>query len=193
MHLARTGYLCTQSEFVLTHFELCNCSLAELPLQIVMSVPPSMHLWVNSLWFLNLVMSLSCALLATSLQQWARRYLCISYPMYGFGAAPYKSPFFPLIVQLESPLPPKRARSLSLSDLASRSNLAQTTICPLAPPIPVQTSALALVIIRNFPFPKYSTINTFPMSSSLKSFSGNFCTSSPSSLPLARNFKQKAS
>lgn len=37
--------------------------------------PPRYALWVNSLWFLSLVISLSCAMLATSLQQWARRYL----------------------------------------------------------------------------------------------------------------------
>ena len=36
--------------------------------------------WVNSLWFLSLVMSLSCALWATSLQQWARRYLGRTQP-----------------------------------------------------------------------------------------------------------------
>ena len=30
---------------------------------------------VNSLWFLSLVLSITCALLAVSLQQWARRYL----------------------------------------------------------------------------------------------------------------------
>ncbi|KAN0105395.1 hypothetical protein V8E52_011062, partial [Russula decolorans] len=35
---------------------------------------------VNSLWFLSLVMSLSCALWATSLQQWARRYLGRAQP-----------------------------------------------------------------------------------------------------------------
>ncbi|KAH9989381.1 hypothetical protein BJV74DRAFT_773121, partial [Russula compacta] len=37
--------------------------------------PPTYAIWVNSLWFLSLVISLSCAMLATSLQQWARRYL----------------------------------------------------------------------------------------------------------------------
>ncbi|KAI0267084.1 hypothetical protein BC834DRAFT_1040890 [Gloeopeniophorella convolvens] len=39
--------------------------------------PPS-AVWINSLWFLSLVMSLTCALLATLLQQWARRYLLVS-------------------------------------------------------------------------------------------------------------------
>ncbi|KAI0260884.1 hypothetical protein BC834DRAFT_791982, partial [Gloeopeniophorella convolvens] len=37
--------------------------------------PPSSAIWVNILWFLSLVISLTCALLATLLQQWARRYL----------------------------------------------------------------------------------------------------------------------
>ncbi|KAI0253392.1 hypothetical protein BJV78DRAFT_207892 [Lactifluus subvellereus] len=37
--------------------------------------PPSHAVWVNSLWFLSLAMSLTCALLATLLQQWARRFI----------------------------------------------------------------------------------------------------------------------
>jgi len=32
--------------------------------------PPNYAVWVNSLWFLSLVISLTCALLATLLQQW---------------------------------------------------------------------------------------------------------------------------
>lgn len=52
------------------------------------SVPPPFSpstsvVWVNSLWFLSLVMSLTCALLATSLQQWARRYLWVTQPRCG--------------------------------------------------------------------------------------------------------------
>jgi Family of unknown function (DUF6535) len=35
-------------------------------------------IWVNSLWFLSLTISLTCALLATLIQQWARRYLRIT-------------------------------------------------------------------------------------------------------------------
>ena len=38
--------------------------------------------WVNSLWLLSLVISLTCAMLATLLQQWARRYLRVSQPRY---------------------------------------------------------------------------------------------------------------
>ncbi|KAH9989149.1 hypothetical protein BJV77DRAFT_1172685, partial [Russula vinacea] len=37
--------------------------------------PPTYAIWVNSLWFLSFVISLTCALLATSLHQWSRRYI----------------------------------------------------------------------------------------------------------------------
>ncbi|KAH9971324.1 hypothetical protein BGW80DRAFT_453767 [Lactifluus volemus] len=42
--------------------------------------PPRYAIWVNSLWFLSLVISLTSALLATLLQQWARRYLTVTQP-----------------------------------------------------------------------------------------------------------------
>jgi hypothetical protein len=42
--------------------------------------PPGYAIWVNSLWFLSLVISLTCALLATSLQQWSRRYIRVAQP-----------------------------------------------------------------------------------------------------------------
>ncbi|KAH9057258.1 hypothetical protein EDB87DRAFT_1823780 [Lactarius vividus] len=45
--------------------------------------PPNYAVWVNALWFLSLVISLTCALLATLLQQWARRYLKVTQPRYG--------------------------------------------------------------------------------------------------------------
>ncbi|KAI0267777.1 hypothetical protein BC834DRAFT_58233 [Gloeopeniophorella convolvens] len=48
--------------------------------------PPTSSVWVNTLWFLSLVMSLTCALLATMLQQWARRYLRVTQTRY----QPYK-------------------------------------------------------------------------------------------------------
>jgi hypothetical protein len=44
--------------------------------------PPNYAVWVNALWFLSLVISLTCALLATLLQQWARRYLKIAHSRY---------------------------------------------------------------------------------------------------------------
>ena len=43
---------------------------------------PTWSVWVNGLWFLSLVISLTCALMATLLQQWARRYLEVAYPRY---------------------------------------------------------------------------------------------------------------
>jgi hypothetical protein len=39
--------------------------------------PSTSAIFVNSVWFLSLVLSLTCALMATLLQQWARRYLQI--------------------------------------------------------------------------------------------------------------------
>ena len=42
--------------------------------------PPTSAVWVNALWFLSLVISLFCALLATLQQYWARRYLRRTYP-----------------------------------------------------------------------------------------------------------------
>ncbi|KAH9055307.1 hypothetical protein EDB87DRAFT_1335325, partial [Lactarius vividus] len=44
--------------------------------------PPNYAVWVNALLFLSLVISISCALLATLLQQWARRYLKVTQPRY---------------------------------------------------------------------------------------------------------------
>ena len=44
--------------------------------------PPQYTVWVNALWFLSLVISLTCALLATFLQQWARRYLRVTQSRY---------------------------------------------------------------------------------------------------------------
>ena len=44
--------------------------------------PPTWAVWVNALWFMSLVISITCAILATLLQQWARRYLKVAYPRY---------------------------------------------------------------------------------------------------------------
>jgi hypothetical protein len=44
--------------------------------------PPTSAVWVNLLWFLSLVISLTCALLATLLQQWTRRYLRLAHPRF---------------------------------------------------------------------------------------------------------------
>ncbi|KAN0137370.1 hypothetical protein V8E53_004815 [Lactarius tabidus] len=42
---------------------------------------PASAVWVNSLWLLSLVISVTCALLATLLQQWARRYRRLTHPV----------------------------------------------------------------------------------------------------------------
>ena len=42
--------------------------------------PQNYAVWVNLLWSLSLTLSLICALLATSLQQWARRYIRVTQP-----------------------------------------------------------------------------------------------------------------
>jgi hypothetical protein len=39
------------------------------------SSPGTAMVWVNALWLISLVLSLTCALIATLLQQWARRYI----------------------------------------------------------------------------------------------------------------------
>jgi hypothetical protein len=43
---------------------------------------PNYAVWVNAFWFLSLVISITCALLATLLQQWARRYLKVTQSRY---------------------------------------------------------------------------------------------------------------
>ena len=48
--------------------------------------PSASAVRVNTLWFLSLVLSLTCALLATLMQQWVRRYLQVTQRWY----APYK-------------------------------------------------------------------------------------------------------
>jgi hypothetical protein len=60
-----------------------NVTLTSVPTPVTKPPPfsrPRYAVWVNSLWFLSLVMSLSCALWATSLQQWARRYIYLTQP-----------------------------------------------------------------------------------------------------------------
>ncbi|KAH9982877.1 hypothetical protein BGW80DRAFT_1127934, partial [Lactifluus volemus] len=37
--------------------------------------PPTFAIWVNSLWFLSLTISLSCAMLGILVQQWSRQYI----------------------------------------------------------------------------------------------------------------------
>jgi hypothetical protein len=44
--------------------------------------PPLYAIWVNSLWFLSLAISVTSALLATLLHQWTRRYVTITQPIH---------------------------------------------------------------------------------------------------------------
>ncbi|KAN0140429.1 hypothetical protein V8E53_001638 [Lactarius tabidus] len=57
-------------------------SSSSLPTSPPPFTPPNYAVWVNTLWFLSLVISITCALLATLLQQWARRYLKVTQPHY---------------------------------------------------------------------------------------------------------------
>ena len=52
-----------------------NVSRTSIPSEPAPFSPTSSAVWSNALLFLSLVVSLTCALLATMLQQWARRYL----------------------------------------------------------------------------------------------------------------------
>ncbi|KAH9000391.1 hypothetical protein EDB92DRAFT_1940127 [Lactarius akahatsu] len=70
------------SAFYLAHiYQLTpgsNASSVHFPSDPTAFVPPTTAIWVSTLWSLSLVISLTCALLATLLQQWARRYLRIT-------------------------------------------------------------------------------------------------------------------
>ncbi|KAH9018950.1 hypothetical protein EDB85DRAFT_2294358 [Lactarius pseudohatsudake] len=55
---------------------------ASLPASPPLFSPPKDAVWVNTLLFMSLVISITCALLATLLQQWARRCLKVTRPRY---------------------------------------------------------------------------------------------------------------
>ena len=57
-----------------------RASILATPAQPPPFSPPKYAIWVNSFWFLSLVMSLTCALLATMLQQWSRQYVTNTQP-----------------------------------------------------------------------------------------------------------------
>jgi hypothetical protein len=61
----------------LTGLNLSNISLPPSPLPFT---PPMYGIWINSLWFMSLVISMTCAVLANLLQQWARKYLKVTQP-----------------------------------------------------------------------------------------------------------------
>jgi hypothetical protein len=72
-----TFYLATITE-ILTNGSSQTISLPPVPPNPSTFKPPRSAIWYNSLWFSSLVISLTCALLATSLQQWARRYVRVT-------------------------------------------------------------------------------------------------------------------
>ncbi|KAI0246409.1 hypothetical protein BJV78DRAFT_1398655, partial [Lactifluus subvellereus] len=63
---------------VLVDTNASRSSIPSTPAQPDPFSPPKYSIWVNSFWFLSLVISLTCAMVATLLQQWARRYLRIT-------------------------------------------------------------------------------------------------------------------
>ena len=80
-----TFYLATITEILTTivsNGSSQTISLPPVPPNPSTFKPPVSAIWYNSLWFSSLVISLTCALLATSLQQWARRYVRVTQPRY---------------------------------------------------------------------------------------------------------------
>ncbi|KAH9993489.1 hypothetical protein BJV74DRAFT_950824 [Russula compacta] len=67
---------------------ISNFFLAEL------FTPSPSAVWVNSLWLLSLLISLTCALLATSLQQWARRHVKVTASRYSLPEQARMRAFF---------------------------------------------------------------------------------------------------
>ena len=59
-----------------------NPSTLSLPSSPPPFSPPTYGVWVNSLWFLSLVINLTCAVLANLLQHWARKYLKVTQQRY---------------------------------------------------------------------------------------------------------------
>ena len=77
----------TTTNFYLANiFQQLNGSQLSIPPSLGLSDPnqqfttPRSAVWVNGLWFLSLVISLTCALLSTLLLRWARLYLRVAYP-----------------------------------------------------------------------------------------------------------------
>jgi len=72
---------------------LTDTNMSRVPVAPTVVNPPPFSpsgcaVWVNALWCLSLVISLTCALLATLLQQWARRYIRVTQPP-GYSRGPH--------------------------------------------------------------------------------------------------------
>ncbi|KAH9970875.1 hypothetical protein BGW80DRAFT_1175416, partial [Lactifluus volemus] len=74
-----TAFYVGQIYQLLADPNISRTSILATPAQPPPFSPPTYAIWVNSLWFLSLVISLTCALLATLLQQWARRYITVTH------------------------------------------------------------------------------------------------------------------
>jgi len=71
----------TSAYYLANIFQQLNGTVVPtLPNPAASFTPPTSALWVNGLWFMSLVISLTCAVLSTLLQQWSRRYLRVAYP-----------------------------------------------------------------------------------------------------------------
>ncbi|KAH9016598.1 hypothetical protein EDB85DRAFT_2205055 [Lactarius pseudohatsudake] len=73
--LAARSNITTQSLLVKISQQISNPNGTSPAASSSTFTPPASVVFVNSVWFLSLVLSLTCALIATLLQQWARRYL----------------------------------------------------------------------------------------------------------------------
>ncbi|KAH9013829.1 hypothetical protein EDB85DRAFT_1876744, partial [Lactarius pseudohatsudake] len=71
---AATEYLLAQISQQLSSATTHGTSLAASPSTQSPFSPSATVVFINSVWFLSLVLSLTCALIATLLQRWARRY-----------------------------------------------------------------------------------------------------------------------
>ena len=76
------------TNFYLAHiYQQTNGSQPPIPSSLSNPIeeftPPSSAVWVNGLWFLSFVISLTCALLSTLLLRCARRYQRVAYPNFG--------------------------------------------------------------------------------------------------------------
>ena len=122
--------------------------------------------------------------------------------MYRLGGAPYKNPFFPLIVQLESPLPPKRRRRIAHFQAGEE----PFTIRPGKQKQSRTDDKLSTGTSHSradanssssdhpqFPVPQVQHYQHLPNELESQKFFGQFPYIVAILIPIARNFKQEAS
>lgn len=74
-------YLASIYRLLADSSNVTHASIPSTPAQPPVFSPPRYAVWVNSLWFLSLFVGLTSAVMATSQQEWARRYIkVIRYP-----------------------------------------------------------------------------------------------------------------